>query len=329
MRHIFSRIPFSNKSLFFKLLFAFFIIASLTLAIVFPSPWLAQTITQLTLPSEGSSFIPSRFDLDMEMLKGPNAGTKFTLDNLTDIMVASRSNPFDDDGSGVDKSVEIPLKFEDQKGEGRRFRRLERLRRQGLSARKQFKYSDFGEIPKGFRGKGKAIIVNIDSIDAESPDGVSRLLVGQPVKDMFPKVYKPGLGIIKISGREPGKSVWIPYGVIMTKYGNFIANAPGYVNPIFAYATPPSQRLSKIPYGLEDEGESFRAVKPSLLVSVDDPTGSPVARINKFYFTNAITENNANGEIVLAPPEKQPKVKRDLGEKFTNSEDPKILYPNK
>jgi len=311
------------------------ILFSIAFSFLFSSPCFAQDEPQrppgipipipgrFALPkSAGTNFIASRFDLDMEILKGPNKGEKFTLSNLTDIMVVSRSNPFVDGGLGTDDAADMSFTFEGQDGEGKRFRNLDRLRQRGFDLKPRIQDSDFPVIPEGFNGKkNRTFFLEIASIDAVSPDGKSRLLVGQPLKDKFPNLYKPALGMIIENGdrRYPARSFFIPYGVIMTeKYGNFISDAKGYENPIFAYATAPSIGFRNIAFGLEDLGESYRSVEPTLLVSADDPTGEPIARINQFRFTNAKVEP-LNSGTYLAPPEKQAKPRPGRGEKYTET----------
>ncbi|RUT02795.1 hypothetical protein DSM106972_057150 [Dulcicalothrix desertica PCC 7102] len=307
--------------------------------VIFPlSPCFAQEIAQqpdfsipipgnFRLPNAGTNFIPSRFDIDLEILSGPNAGRRLILGNLTDIMVVSRSNPM----TGNETSARVKFDFKDQNGEGEKFSRLDKLRKEGITLDKEVRKSDFSMIPEGFRdNQARKIFVEIASIDASSADGSSRILVGQPLKNMFPQIYKPALGMIVMDGNRkyPARSFFIPYGVIMTKYGNFIANANGYENPIYAFATPPTRKYPNIPVDLEEEGESYRAVERSQLVSLDNPSGPPVARLNQVRFTNATIRRRITGELDLEPPERQPIPKPFRGERFTNSKDPKDLFPS-
>jgi hypothetical protein len=343
MQYFAQKVRSTFTSLIKRSILGIVILLSIAFSVLFPPPCFAQEIPQrppgipipipgrFALPkSAGTNFIPSRFDLDMEILKGPNKGEKFTLSNLTDVMVVSRSNPFVDGGPDADDTADLTFTFEGQDGEGKRFRKLDPLRQRGFNLKPKVRDSDFPVIPRGFNAtKAKTIFLEIASIDAASPDGSSRLLAGQPLKDKFPNLFKPALGMIVENGdrRYPARSFFIPYGLIMTKkYGNFISDAKGYENPIFAYVTAPSVGFRNIAFGLENLGESYRSVEPTLLVSADDPSGEPIARINQFRFTNAKIEP-LNSGTYLAPPEKQAKPRLGGGETYTQEFNPKLLFP--
>ncbi|KYC43754.1 hypothetical protein WA1_00895 [Scytonema hofmannii PCC 7110] len=322
------------------------ILLCVTLAIFVPLPCSAQGVKiaqaqppgisspflSPRFPRSGTNFIPSRFDLDIEILSGPNAGEKLTLSNFTDIMVISRSNAFLDRGPLANDTSNLKFDFKDQNGEGEKFPKLAKLRQKGISLSPQVKDSDFLVIPEGFNGTGaRTVFVEIVSIDAKSADGSAEILVGQALKDRFPNIYQPALGMIvaeRNNNKFPAKSFFIPYGVIRTKFGDFLANAKGFENPIYAFATPPSQEFPNISFDLEDKGESYRVAQPTLLVSVDNPSGPAVARLNQVRFTNATTVRTTAGAINLVSPENQPQPRLDKGETFTNSTNQEVLFPS-
>ena len=280
--------------------------------IVSPLPSQAQ---ELNFPSAGTEFIPSRFDLEIELIEGPAAGTKIQLNNLLDIMVLGLSEPIIDSGRNTDDSSSFSWSFKE--GNGELYEELAPLRSRGITLAREIRDSDFPFIPKGFNGtNAKTVYLEVVSLDAKSARGKYRILAGQPLKEKFPNLYQPALGMAigNPNSRLPQNSFFIPYGVIMTPYGNFLANQQRFIEPIYAGVTPPYPEFPNIPFDLENAGESFLARYPTTLVSVDNPTGPPVAKINYFHFTNASVIRKGR-KIRLAPPNQQPQPRRDLGER--------------
>lgn len=109
----------------------------------------------------------------------------------------------------------------------------------------------------------------------------------------------------------------------MTKYGNFVSDSKGFINPVFELTTLPSEQFPNKPFDIEDAGESYSVLEPTPLVSAkqlalkfaDNTAGDVVARITDFRFTNPLVIRGRNIEI-FASQNRQPLPAPDRGERI-------------
>jgi hypothetical protein len=220
-------------------------------------------------PPAGIDQFTSIFNADIEILAGPLAGQTFKLINVTDTaQTVVRSDPFFDGGPEVDDISTFPvMPF-------------------GSTVPSQMRDSDIPVLPNGFNGTyAETVHLHMTSLNAVSADGQFRIVAGQPLKDEFPDVdFFPSYGIAVSVDKSgfPARSVFVPYALVVTPFGNFVSNAPGFERALWADVP-----INSFP----QEGGNFTDDGPALLVPVDNLGGPPVAQLTNLVHTVKISPN--------------------------------------
>ncbi len=214
-------------------------------------------------PPAGIDQFTSIFNADIEILVGPLAGQTFKLTNVTDpAQTVVRSDPFFDGGPGVDDISTFPVMP------------------LGSTLPSVVRDSDIPVLPEGFNGTfAESVHLQMTSLNAISEDGQFRIVAGQPLKDEFPNVeFHPSFGIAVSVGESgfPARSIFIPYALVVTPFGNLVSNAPGFERAIWADVP-----INSFP----QEGGAFTDEGPALLVPADDLEGPPVAQMTNLVHT--------------------------------------------
>jgi hypothetical protein len=159
-------------------------------------------------PGEGVDGFLSHFIIMIEFQKGPMAGRILSLEMPTAVQTVSRSAPFVYKGPG--HSVTVPLP-------------------KGCTLSNKVSETDFLNRPSEFFEEGRETvwmqILNLDARAHHPTLGPIRIILGETLKQAYPDLFRPSLGIAQSLGRTrfPARLYFNPYAIIETSFGAFRA----------------------------------------------------------------------------------------------------------
>lgn len=151
----------------------------------------------------------SHFQITIELTEGPKAGEIISIVSPLAAQSVAWSDPFVYEGPGADHVARVPLP-------------------QGCHLPDAITEGDFLNRPPEYFQTGKEVLwLQILNLDArmESEIGPVRIILGQTLKDEYPDIFRPSLGVAQALGRSgfPARLFFNPYAILETPIGTFRA----------------------------------------------------------------------------------------------------------
>ncbi|MGK7942049.1 MAG: hypothetical protein AB4062_18220 [Crocosphaera sp.] len=214
-------------------------------------------ISSAALPMGGIDMIPGFFNLEVEFIAGPNQGQTYSVPNMFDPeYLFSRGDPFIDGGLTVDDMSVLPIPS-------------------GFDVPSIVKDSDISSIPDGFNGTQlESLHHQMLSLNAQSADGLFRLVAGQTLKNEFPSIFEPSLGLIVEDNDQQIEGFFNLYGIVVTPVETLIIGRGEFAEAVLADIVVLDDEAPFPFIFFPDPNAGTR-----LAVSLNDPDGPAIAEV--------------------------------------------------